>query len=577
MHYEIRAENPNQQYVQIRATFQVEQEQVDLQFPKWRPGRYELGNFAKNVKAFHVVDSAGNALESKKIDTHVWRVKTAKSKEIQVVYSYYAAELNAGSTFLSEEMLYVNPVNCLVYILGLENVPCSLQVYLNKKMLYAGTLEENQGLMKTNSYHDLVDSPFVYCSALNSETYTVENTTFRVSFIGINEVPWEKVFADFHKFTAKQFADFGHFPAPTFHFINIITPYAHYHGVEHRASTIILLGPSHKIFNEYYDELLGISSHELYHVWNVKSIRSADLWPYDYSKENLSSMGYLCEGITTYLGDYYLMSSGVWSTKKYLEEWEQVIQKHLDNPGRFHASLAESSLDTWLDGYVPGAPGRKTSIYNEGAIFAFITDIFIRKNTLGMKTIHDIMHYLYHEFFINNLGITDQDFIATVERISGNSTFKDLFKKLVFGRICYSEPLIEALGNIGLTLESSQTKERTASYLGLKITVDAGVTKVQSILPDSVAEKAGFVIGDKFLAVNNFVILNDLEHWLHYLRGQDLEMLLNRNGKLVRIHVSAHTNSYFRKIKIKPTDQPSESELNLFLSWAHQQKTSESL
>jgi predicted metalloprotease with PDZ domain len=577
MHYEIRAENPSQQYVQIRAIFQVDQDQVDLQFPKWRPGRYELGNFAKNVKAFHVVDSAGNALESKKIDTHVWRVKTNKSNEIHVVYSYYAAELNAGSTFLSEEMLYVNPVNCLVFIQGLENESCSLQVYLSKKMHFAGTLEENQGLMKTNSYHDLVDSPFVYCSALNSATYTVENTTFRVSFIGINEIPWKKVLADFHKFTAKQFADFGHFPAPTFHFINIITPYVHYHGVEHRASTIIILGPSYKIFNEYYDELLGISSHELYHVWNVKSIRSADLWPYDYSRENLSSMGYLCEGITTYLGDYYLMSSGVWSPKKFFEAWEQVIQKHLDNPGRFHASLAESSLDTWLDGYAPGAPGRKTSIYNEGAIFAFITDIFIRKNTLGIKTIHDVMHFLYQQFFINNQGITDQDFIATVERISGNSTFKDLFKKLVFDRICYSEYLIEALGNIGLTLESSQAKERTASYLGLKTTVAAGVTQVQSILPDSVAEMAGFVIGDKFMAVNNFVILNDLENWLLYLQGQDLEMLLNRNGKLVRIHVSTHTKSYYLKMKIKPTAQPSESELNLFLSWTHQQKKSESL
>ena len=44
-------------------------------------------------------------------------------------------------------------------------------------------------------------------------------------------------------------------------------------------------------------------------------------------------------------------------------------------------SVANSSWDTWLDGYVQGIPGRKTSIYTEGALIAYICDMRIRKAT----------------------------------------------------------------------------------------------------------------------------------------------------------------------------------------------------
>ena len=68
-------------------------------------------------------------------------------------------------------------------------------------------------------------------------------------------------------------------------------------------TTVITLGPSHQVFKDLYKELLGVSSHELYHVWNVKSIRPTDMLPYNFSHENYSELGYVYEGVTTYMGD----------------------------------------------------------------------------------------------------------------------------------------------------------------------------------------------------------------------------------------------------------------------------------
>ena len=103
--------------------------------------------------------------------------------------------------------------------------------------------------------------------------------------------------------------------------------------------------------------------------------------PYDFRNENYSKLGYIYEGITTYMGDLYLLKSGVFNITEYLNELQVQFQRHFDNPARFYASVGDSSFDTWLDGYVQGAPGKKVSIYVEGCLLAFVTDYFIRKNT----------------------------------------------------------------------------------------------------------------------------------------------------------------------------------------------------
>ncbi|MFM7902181.1 MAG: M61 family peptidase, partial [Bacteroidota bacterium] len=47
---------------------------VELVLPSWRPGRYELGNFAKNIRQFKPFSMDGNILEFKKISKDRWLV-----------------------------------------------------------------------------------------------------------------------------------------------------------------------------------------------------------------------------------------------------------------------------------------------------------------------------------------------------------------------------------------------------------------------------------------------------------------------------------------------------------------------
>jgi len=83
------------------------------------------------------------------------------------------------------------------------------------------------------------------------------------------------------------------FPAKAYHFLFHILPFRTYHGVEHLTSTVITLGPGYNLMKgALYEDLLGVSSHELYHAWNVKTIRPIEMYPYDYTQENYSKLGY---------------------------------------------------------------------------------------------------------------------------------------------------------------------------------------------------------------------------------------------------------------------------------------------
>jgi predicted metalloprotease with PDZ domain len=566
MKYRIQTKAPQQQYLQITAEFEVNQAVVTLQFPTWRPGRYELGNFAKNVRSFKVSNELGKPIKFEKTSKDQWQVETTGASKVLVEYEYYSAELNAGSTFLDDKRVYVNPVNCLVYIPGRESEPCSLEIELFQELKYSGTLPLDGNKIQAKSYHELVDSPFIFCDDVESNHYQYGGVEFKISFVGVQNVPWERVLSDFQKFTKKQFDDFGAFPVNSFHFIVIVTPYPHYHGVEHLASTIIVLGPTPEIFGALYDELLGVSSHELYHVWNVKSIRSVDIYPYDYSRENFSRMGYLCEGITTYLGDYYLMASGIWTPEKYFKEFSQVIQKHLDNAGRFNYSLAESSWDTWLDGYVPGAPSRKVSIYNEGAIFALITDVFIRKNSKSKHSIASLMKRLYEDFYCQSRGVSEADFIRIVSELS-EADYNDLFGKLVYQRISFEDELKSALDELGLELFFSANPDPISRLLGIKTVVEQNAHKIASILPDSISDKNGLMLGDRIWSLNGQVVRTDFALWLNYCKNENLVLNMDRAGRAIQIDLPKAEIEYFNLAQIRLKDSASDKTVFMRSSW----------
>ena len=62
--------------------------------------------------------------------------------------------------------------------------------------------------------------------------------------------------------------------------------------------------------------MVGQAAHEFFHVWNVKRIRPAEMWPYDYDREQFTPLLWVSEGITDYYGDLVLARTGLWPPER---------------------------------------------------------------------------------------------------------------------------------------------------------------------------------------------------------------------------------------------------------------------
>ena len=117
MKYIVSYQKPNNHYIDIEFIIDnINSTTINVQLPAWRPGRYELGNFAKNVQKWEAFDQKGNALVSKKVKKDLWEVETNGANQIHIKYNYFASEINAGSSYLDDKQLYINGVNCFLYV-----------------------------------------------------------------------------------------------------------------------------------------------------------------------------------------------------------------------------------------------------------------------------------------------------------------------------------------------------------------------------------------------------------------------------------------------------------------------------
>jgi predicted metalloprotease with PDZ domain len=565
--YTFSIENPNQQYIAISVHFKTNAEQTTFRIPAWRPGRYELGNFAKNVKNLRVFDDQNKRLEVKKTNKDTWVIDSSSTKMIRVEYSYYAAELNAGSTFLSPDLLYVNPVNCCIYTTDQADEELSINLSIPDNWKIACSMKQDGKTLYASNFDELADSPFICAEKLLHETYISGETTFHIWFNGEVKPDWNRLLKDFQAFTDKQIEKFIEFPVSEYHFLFHILPYKAYHGVEHTRSTVITLGPSYDVFGSLYKELLGISSHELYHTWNVKTIRPIEMQPYDFSKENYSRLGYICEGITTYMGDLFLLKSGVFNLRQYLNELTAQFQKHFDNSGRFNYSVSESSFDTWLDGYVPGVPGRKVSIYTEGCLLALVTDVMILKATSNKYGLDEVMKRLYFNYALKGKGVSETDYKAELESICGHS-FDSFFTGYVNGTAPYEAILTDALEYLGLELSHFPSSSYAAARLGMKVVQNGNGVLVTAMYPGGPAQLGGLMLNDELIGVNGIAFVGDMEKWCAYFDENEKTFTVKRAGRLLEIKLPEVQRNFYMEYSIERINEPNVHQKKGFEAWS---------
>lgn len=568
--YKLSLSNPHSHYIDIELSVDaVHTSELRLQLPAWRPGRYELGNFAKNIKKVEAFDDEGQPLAYTKLNKDLWVITTNGARQVKVTYSYYAAEINAGSCYADDTQLYVNPVHLCMYVPDRMQGAHRVVLEIPGHYKIATSLKTEGHTLTAGDFDELADSPFIASAALHSDSYEVNGIRFWLHFNGECRPDFGRIKKDFLAFTATQLAYWGGCPVGEYHFLFQALPYKFYHGVEHQRSTVIALGPGYALNQgKTYEDLLGVSCHELFHTWNIKYIRPKEMLPYDLTKENYARTGYVYEGFTTYYGDLMLRIAGVFDNTQYFETLEERLNKHFHNDGRFNLSVAASSWETWLDGYVPGAPYRKTSIYDEGNLVAFMLDVLIMKHSGNQRSLKDVCRTLYNDFGKQQKGYTDHDIISVCEAMAGTS-LSTFFEQLVYGTGDFEPQLKACFDYLGIDMIRTPNHHLSDRLYGFKTTDSGHVRKVSMVAHGSPAWAAGLGINDEVLAVNGYLLRNDLNEWLGYFTPGNINLTVSSNGhtREVILPQPPAQMTYFDTMKLQLRQPAEASRTENFKKW----------
>ena len=562
--YNISYKNPHKHLIDFELTTSTKnKEKLQFQLSAWRPGRYELADFAQNIINWQAYNEKDEKLSFKKITKDLWEVECKNCNEIKIIYNFYANQLDAGACYLDEHQLYINPVHCMFYITDRINEEYHLKMNLPKNYTIASSMLQVGNVLKVKGYDLLAESPIICSDSLQHDSYIVSGITFNLWFQGKCQPNWKKLKKDFTAFTKSQINHFGGFPVDEYHYFFQITPFRSYHGVEHTKNTVLLLGPGIEIMDKRYEDLLGVCSHELYHTWNIKAIRPIEMYPYDYTKENYFRTGFVAEGVTTYMGDLMLYNSGVFNWNEFVKTQNQNLERHLMNYGRFNLSVADSGFDNWLDGYKLGAPNRKTSIYPDAALCMLMVDIEIIKNSNGKSSLHSVMKELYKEFALKSRGYSENDFQNICVKYGGEKV-KEIFKNHIYGTNNYVPSLETALDLVGLQLKEKKNANLSAQYFGFVAIKENERLIIKKVEPDSEADQNEIAVEDEITEINGIKIKNNFSDTLKECKNK---VTFKIKKKFSEKNITLTIGNYYKLLEIIKIEDSSKEQLKFRKIW----------
>lgn len=577
--YNVRVSTDTPYALSITARFEgLRTSEAVFYLPVWRPGRYQRLHYAQYIQWLEVRDGEGRALPAVKTTPSAWRVTLEEGDTVVFHYRYYCDLLDAGRTFWDGRYLLFNPVACCLYTDAQRHKPCHVRLRLPEGCHCAGTpvMErdtENRLVWEAPDYHTLVDRPVLAGPQLQRLTFECQEAAFEIVTAGEVDLSGRaaRLKADFESFSRAQHRLFGRWPFESpYRFLVLAPPYRHYHGVEHANDTVIVFGPGEALLGEQYDDFLGVSSHELFHAWNVKAIRPAPFAPYDYQNPPVSPLGYVYEGCTTYYGDLMLLRGGAYPWATYAGELAGLLQRHLHNEGRLMRSVADSSRDTELDGYQQGVPHRKSSIYIEGAVAAFLLDVALRRATANQRSLDDLFRLLDKRFASQGQPYREADYWEIARELGGEAVL-DVRRHYVEGCSDTTEALQAAFGYLGIQMQLQPASDLIAGQLGLRLRdskdgLQVGLVARHSPWHPQVARN------DLLLSLDEhpLEVREDLRRLLKTPDGGFHTLVFKRQGRIESRQVELpEANRFYPEPHLVAETKPTAAQREAFHAWSH--------
>ena len=525
-----------------------------LTMPAWAPGSYEIYDFARfvrNIRAY----SGSVQLDVQKRDKSTWKVNTKDIHSVKITYEIYANELSVHTSHVDSTHAFLNGTSVFLYVEGYKDQSLELVIKPFGNWKVSTGLEKlSDNKYRAVTYDILADCP-IEIGEHRSLFFTVDGKEHEIVLYGKGNEDEEKLSSDVRKIVEQYAKIFGHLPYKRYVFIyHLVSEEDQSGGLEHLNSTTIDIDRFTFSPFDKYKHFLSVTSHEFFHLWNVKRIRPVELGPFNYKEENYTTLLWIAEGFTNFYGYHVLLRAGLIDQKEYFRYLAENMRYHDFLPGSRNTSASESSFDAWIKLYrpTPNNINSYISYYLKGELLGFVLDSMIIDATHGAKSLDDMYRSLMDKYNKDGKGYTEKDIIATLKDVTGKD-FSEFFSKYV------REPGIiefqDYLKPLGYSLRKGYRKvdgvePSSKAYLGLIVRTNGGRFVVDSVVEGSPAYEAGINPKDEILAVDNFrftdVFLKEMKEEVKRLKmdnlaafhpGQNVTVTFFRRGLIYTVPV----------------------------------------
>jgi predicted metalloprotease with PDZ domain len=519
-----------------------------VSLPAWSPGNYEIQNYARYVHGFGAKNASGQALRWDRADKDTWRVVTGKTDRVSVAFDYSADTIDLSVARTAADFGQFLGTNLFMFEEGQLGRPAEVRFRLPAGWQVTTALKgPTNGVYRAGDYHELADA-MTFVGHYSLDSLQADGKWIRIAV-------WPAT--DYTPAVARNLRNGVAKMAPVQNRIMGDTPYDVYTvffnvihgpidfggGLEHSSAQYDIM-PALAFADaagNLGDFMYPLLSHEFFHLWNVKRIRPAEMWPYDYHAEQYTPLLWWSEGVTDYYADLTNLRAGLWTPDQFLanavtniDQVEQAAEPW---------SVEDGSDATWIhEVYVNSSQ----LYYPKGSLLGCLLDISIRDATDNAHNLDEVMRALYTRYYRQNKGFSTADLLSEL-RAAGMPDVDTFYRRYVDGRD--SLPYETVFAKAGLAFHRQVV---TSPFVGVSTgTTPTGGMVVQQVSPNSSAETAGVQPGDLLTNIGGIPVTPDRD-WGGDFRtryrgkaGQPLTITVERSGRTLTLNttVQEHTTS----------------------------------
>lgn len=558
----------------------------DLALPVWTPGAYEVQDFSRHVFDVKAFSPDGHPIRIDKTQKNVWRFQSV-TDGVTVQYSVYAFQLAVDTSHLDDTHAYWNGASLFFAVDDRKDLPVDVHIKAPPGWYVSTGLDgdpEDPFHFRASDYDTLIDCP-VEVGTHRRYSFEVDGKPHTVAIWGSGNQDDSRLVEDTRRIVEVQARMFGGLPYRHYVFIFHIADQGG--GLEHLNSTTCAM-PRHR-FKPWksYRRVLGLISHEFFHLWNVKRIHPDMLGPFNYNQEVYTHLLWAMEGFTDYYAYLLLRRSGLYQVSDYLDVLSEQIKTYEKLPGRLVMDLAHASFDSWIKLYKPDedSPNRSISYYLKGGLVGVLLDLEIRRRTQHHQSLDDVLRLLYERYGRHGVGFPEPAYQQAVEEVAGGP-LTDFFARYIHG--VDPIPLDSSLAWAGLEIQrltknpdldnndaagdDDDTRHQSdppIAWLGIETRTDNGKI-LASVVYDPGPSATHLYPGDELVALEGYRI-TDAKQLHNRLRADwrpkdTVSIAFFRRGRLETRHITlgeAPPNRY----RIVRVESPTPEQQTLYEQW----------